>query len=84
MTTLDALGKALSSADLANYRFRIEGHTDTVGSKEYNRSLSERRAEAVVSYIETKFGVPGVAAAGGWHGRARPAGVHPGANAGTA
>jgi OmpA-OmpF porin, OOP family len=57
MATLDALGKALSSADLANYRFRIEGHTDTVGSKEYNRELSERRAEAVVSYIVTKFGV---------------------------
>ncbi len=57
MTTLDALGRALSSSDLASYRFRIEGHTDTVGSKEYNRSLSERRAEAVVNYIVTKFGV---------------------------
>jgi OOP family OmpA-OmpF porin len=57
MATLDALGKALSSSDLANYRFRIEGHTDTVGSREYNRELSERRAEAVVSYIVTKFGV---------------------------
>jgi outer membrane protein OmpA-like peptidoglycan-associated protein len=57
MATLDALGRALSSSDLSSYRFRIEGHTDTVGSKEYNRSLSERRAEAVVSYIETKYGV---------------------------
>jgi len=57
MTTLDALGRALSSNDLASYRFRIEGHTDTVGSKDYNRSLSERRAEAVVSYIISKYGV---------------------------
>ena len=57
MTTLDALGKALSSSDLASYRFRIEGHTDTVGSQTYNRRLSERRAEAVVSYIESKYGV---------------------------
>ncbi|MGA3402390.1 MAG: OmpA family protein [Acetobacteraceae bacterium] len=57
MTTLDALGRALSSSDLANYRFRIEGHTDTVGSPEYNRALSERRAEAVVNYIVTRFGV---------------------------
>jgi outer membrane protein OmpA-like peptidoglycan-associated protein len=57
MTTLDALGKALASSDLANYRFRIEGHTDTVGSPEYNRALSERRAQAVVSYIESKYGV---------------------------
>jgi outer membrane protein OmpA-like peptidoglycan-associated protein len=57
MTTLDALGKALSSSELANFRFRIEGHTDTVGSSDYNRALSERRAEAVVTYIVGKFGV---------------------------
>ena len=55
--TLDQLGKALASSDLANFRFRIEGHTDTVGSKDYNKSLSERRAEAVVGYISSKFGV---------------------------
>jgi outer membrane protein OmpA-like peptidoglycan-associated protein len=57
MATLDQLGRALSSSDLASYRFRIEGHTDTVGSKDYNRSLSERRAEAVVAYITSKYGV---------------------------
>ncbi len=57
MTSLDALGHALSSADLASYKFRIEGHTDTVGSKEYNRELSARRAQAVVNYIVTKYGV---------------------------
>lgn len=55
--TLDQLGRALSSSELANFRFRIEGHTDTVGSADYNRSLSERRADAVVSYLESKFGV---------------------------
>jgi len=55
--TLDELGSALSSQDLAGYRFRIEGHTDTVGSPEMNKSLSERRAEAVVSYVSKKFGV---------------------------
>jgi OmpA-OmpF porin, OOP family len=58
MATLDALGRALASSDLAGYKFRIEGHTDTVGSKDYNRALSERRAEAVVTYIVTKYGVP--------------------------
>lgn len=57
IATLDELGRALSSSDLASYRFRIEGHTDTVGSPEYNRDLSERRAEAVVSYLTSKFGV---------------------------
>jgi outer membrane protein OmpA-like peptidoglycan-associated protein len=55
--TLDELGRALASADLAAYRFRIEGHTDTVGSKESNQALSERRAAAVVAYISKKFGV---------------------------
>jgi OmpA-OmpF porin, OOP family len=55
--TLDELGRALASKDLADYRFRIEGHTDTVGSREYNRALSERRAQAVVDYIAKKYGV---------------------------
>lgn len=55
--TLDQLGQALSSSTLASYRFRIEGHTDTVGSESYNQALSERRAEAVVAYLEAKFGV---------------------------
>lgn len=55
--TLDELGRALASKDLAVYRFRIEGHTDTVGSRDYNQALSERRAVAVVDYIAKKFGV---------------------------
>ena len=65
--TLDDLGKALSSDTLANFRFRVEGHTDTVGSREYNRSLSERRAAVVVEYIVEKFKVPA--------GRLEPAGL---------
>ena len=55
--TLDELGRALASKDLAGYRFRIEGHTDTVGSREYNHALSERRAETVVDYVAKKYGV---------------------------
>jgi outer membrane protein OmpA-like peptidoglycan-associated protein len=57
MVTLDELGKALSSNALSTYHFRIEGHTDTVGSKDFNRALSERRAAAVAAYIKQKFGV---------------------------
>jgi outer membrane protein OmpA-like peptidoglycan-associated protein len=57
MTTLDELGKALSSDALSAYRFRIEGHTDTVGTPDHNKALSEQRADAVASYIGRKFGV---------------------------
>ncbi len=55
--TLDKLGAALSSAQLAQYRFRIEGHTDTVGSPGYNLALSQRRADAVAAYLEAHFGI---------------------------
>jgi outer membrane protein OmpA-like peptidoglycan-associated protein len=57
MAALDQLGRALSNSELSAYRFRIEGHTDTVGSSDYNRTLSEQRADAVVTYLATKFGV---------------------------
>ena len=55
--TLDELGRALSSPALAAYRFRIEGHTDTTGSADMNRALSERRAAAVLDYLVAKFSV---------------------------
>jgi outer membrane protein OmpA-like peptidoglycan-associated protein len=58
MKTLDALGTALSSDALAHYRFRVEGHTDTVGSPAANQALSQRRAKAVVNYIAAKFNIP--------------------------
>jgi len=55
--TLDQLGKALSSAQLAQYSFRVEGHTDTVGSPAMNQMLSEKRAATVVGYLEGKFNI---------------------------
>ena len=55
--TLNQLGRALSSPALAGFHFRIEGHTDTVGSPEANKLLSERRAAKVVEYLADKFGV---------------------------
>ncbi len=55
--TLDQLGRALSSEALSTYHFRIEGHTDTVGSPEANKALSERRAQSVVEYLTSKYGV---------------------------
>ncbi len=55
--TLDELGHALISAQLLVYRFRIEGHTDTVGTSDFNKNLSDQRAAVVARYLEAKFGV---------------------------
>ena len=55
--TLDQLGKALSSQDLGKYRFRIEGHTDTVGSPAANLTLSQQRAKAVATYLEHTYAI---------------------------
>jgi len=53
--TLEDLGRALTNPALAAYRFRIEGHTDTVGTREYNKALSGRRAIAVADYLTGRF-----------------------------
>lgn len=57
MRTLDELGAALTSNELADFRFEIAGHTDSVGPDSYNMDLSRRRAQAVVDYLVGNFGV---------------------------
>ncbi len=52
---LAALGQALSSPQLAPHRYLIAGHTDAVGSDEYNLDLSRRRAMAVRDYLISAF-----------------------------
>lgn len=54
---LDQLGEALASPKLADYKFRVEGHTDTVGAPEMNKALSEQRAASVTDYLATKFNI---------------------------
>jgi outer membrane protein OmpA-like peptidoglycan-associated protein len=56
---LNVLGRALTSSELASYRFKIEGHTDSVGSRESNQLLSERRAAAVRDFLIARFGMDG-------------------------
>ena len=37
--------------------FRIEGHTDSFGSEDYNKALSLRRAEAVKTWLQQNMGI---------------------------
>lgn len=55
---LRRLGTALKDPKLANYRFEIAGHTDAVGTVEYNQKLSEQRAKAVVDHLVFYSEVP--------------------------
>jgi outer membrane protein OmpA-like peptidoglycan-associated protein len=41
-----------------SYILEVTGGTDSVGSASYNYDLSERRAQAVVQYIASKYNVP--------------------------
>ncbi|ONG43982.1 hypothetical protein BKE38_28515, partial [Pseudoroseomonas deserti] len=54
---LAPLGEALNSKTLRPFRFRIEGHTDTVGSAAMNLALSGRRAMAVRELLVRYYGV---------------------------
>ncbi len=49
--TMATLAKALASPQLEDRKFTVIGHTDAKGSASYNKSLSERRAAAVRSYL---------------------------------
>lgn len=57
LLSLNALGNALTSEELAGSRIEIVGHTDGKGSDDYNADLSKRRAQAVVRYLVENFGV---------------------------
>jgi OmpA-OmpF porin, OOP family len=48
---LTEFAKALNDNRLQPHSFIVEGHTDALGSADYNLGLSERRASSVVSYL---------------------------------
>jgi peptidoglycan-associated lipoprotein len=54
---LDALAAKVKGMDKAVY-VEIEGHTDNVGSDLYNTQLGEKRAKAVMTYLNEKGGIP--------------------------
>lgn len=53
---LDTFGEALKT-ELRGSGVALEGHTDAVGSDDYNMALSERRAAAARQYLMDSFGI---------------------------
>ena len=49
---LDRVVKFLS--DNPNVHIELSGHTDNVGNKDFNKSLSQQRADAVLAYLTQK------------------------------
>lgn len=52
---LEEIARLLKAAP--KLRLLVVGHTDSTGEREYNMSLSRRRAESVVKYLTSKFGI---------------------------
>ncbi|WP_251358389.1 OmpA family protein [Kangiella sp. TOML190] len=55
-----------------NVEAQIQGHTDSVGSSNYNQGLSERRANSVVDYLASNFGIDKARLTGVGYGEERP------------
>jgi outer membrane protein OmpA-like peptidoglycan-associated protein len=59
LSSVQALGRALSNPDLKGSTFVVAGHTDAAGGETYNQDLSERRADSIKRYLVEKFGIAG-------------------------
>lgn len=55
-TQLDTFATQLTST--SSYILEVTGGTDSTGSAEYNYDLSQRRADAVVQYLASKYAIP--------------------------
>src|ERR1019366_7872217 len=67
--TLSALGPEITG--LGNHPAAIEGHTDSIGSAQYNQRLSERRADAVKEWLVSHKFLPESTSTKGY-GKTRP------------
>ena len=54
MVQLDALIPVLTNPKVSFIGGKIDGYTDSVGSEAYNMGLSQRRADAVMQYLDSK------------------------------
>ena len=51
---LDDVSASLARPEAANLNLIITGNTDAIGGESYNNRLSERRAQAVAEYLQSK------------------------------
>jgi outer membrane protein OmpA-like peptidoglycan-associated protein len=72
MPSVQALGKALSNANLKGSTFVVAGHTDAIGGEAYNQDLSERRADSIKRYLTDKFGINGADLVTVGYGKSKP------------
>jgi outer membrane protein OmpA-like peptidoglycan-associated protein len=57
LSSVQALGRALTNPDLKGSTFIVAGHTDAAGGEGYNQDLSERRADSIKKYLVDKFNI---------------------------
>jgi outer membrane protein OmpA-like peptidoglycan-associated protein len=68
----DRLGQVAEALkNQGDHKILVEGHTDSQGQADYNQGLSERRAQAVVSFLTSK-GVPSEQVRAQGLGQSRP------------
>jgi len=54
---LDEFSNTIKAAN-KNIYLEIQGHTDSIGTREYNMRLGQARADRVMRYLHTKHGIP--------------------------
>lgn len=54
---LDKFSEGIKTAN-KNIYIEIQGHTDSIGTKEYNMWLGQARSDRVMRYLHTKHGIP--------------------------
>ena len=67
--TLNDLGPRIQK--LGKHPLTVEGHTDSIGTDEYNQKLSEQRAGAVKDWLDAHHFIPGTASIIGY-GKKKP------------
>jgi outer membrane protein OmpA-like peptidoglycan-associated protein len=79
----DAVHTLTNVASILNHipaeSINLEGHTDAIGSDGYNRTLSKKRADAVLSWLSKKSTIPATLFKSTGYGKSRPVAdnVHP-------